>query len=142
MTRSIVAYLASALAFVSLDFMWLSTASPTIYQEEIGTLLLAQPKMVPAVLFYALYLVGVVVFVVRPALAKGELSAAATKGALFGVIAYATYDLTNLATLEGFTAKLALIDIVWGGLVTGVSAGVGYLVASRVGVRQAQTATA
>jgi uncharacterized membrane protein len=141
MTKSIVAYVATALAFMTLDFLWLTTASPTIYQHEIGQLLLAQPRMVPAVLFYALYMVGVVVFVVRPALAKGELSAAATKGALFGVIAYATYDLTNLATLEGFTDKLALIDMVWGGLVTGVSAGVGYLVASRIGARQPQAVT-
>ena len=112
--------------------MGLTLASPTIYRDEIGPLLLAQPKMGPAVLFYLIYLIGVVVFVVRPALEKGELRAATLPGALFGVVAYATYDLTNLATLEGFTTKLAVIDMVWGGLATGVAAGVGYLVASRV----------
>ena len=132
MTRSIVAYVATALAFVALDFLWLTLASPTIYQVEIGPLLLAEPKMVPAALFYLIYMAGVVVFVVLPAADKGQLRAATLKGALFGVVAYATYDLTNLATLEGFSAKLAVIDMVWGGLVTGVAAGVGYLAAVRV----------
>ena len=132
MTRTLLAIVATALAFIALDFVWLTLASPTIYRDEIGPLLLAQPKMGPAVLFYLIYLIGVVVFVVRPALEKGELRAATLPGALFGVVAYATYDLTNLATLEGFTTKLAVIDMVWGGLATGVAAGVGYLVASRV----------
>ena len=132
MTRTLLAIVATALAFIALDFVWLTLASPTIYRDEIGPLLLAQPKMGPAVLFYLIYLIGVVVFVVRPALEKGELRAATLPGALFGVVAYATSDLTNLATLEGFTTQLAVIDMVWGGLATGVAAGVGYLVASRV----------
>ena len=140
MTRILLAFAATALTFVALDFLWLTTASPTLYQDEIGPLLLAQPRLAPAVLFYLLYLVGVVVFVVRPALDKGELRAATLPGAFFGVVAYATYDLTNLATLEGFTTKLAVIDMIWGGLVTGVAAGMGYLAASRVRGSQAVAA--
>jgi len=132
MTRNLLAFAATALTFITLDFMWLTVASPTIYHDEIGGLLLAQPKLAPAILFYLIYLVGVVVFVVRPALEKGELRAATLPGALFGVVAYATYDLTNLATLEGFTTRLAVVDMIWGGLVTGVAAGVGYLAASRM----------
>jgi uncharacterized membrane protein len=115
-----------------LDFLWLTIASPTIYQDEIGGLLSAHPRLVPAVLFYLIYLVGVVVFVVLPAGEKGRLRDAAWRGALFGLVAYATYDLTNLATLEGFTTKLAIIDMAWGALVTGVSASVGQLAVSRV----------
>ena len=140
MTRNLLAFVATALTFVALDFLWLTVASPTIYQDEIGPLLLAQPKVAPAILFYLVYLIGVVVFVVRPALEKGELRAATLPGALFGVVAYATYDLTNLATLEGFTTKLAVVDMIWGGLVTGVAAGVGYLAASRVRGSQAVAA--
>ena len=132
MTRNLLAFVATALTFIALDFIWLTVASPTIYQQEIGPLLLEQPRIVPAVVFYFVYLIGVVVFVVRPAVEKGELRAATLPGALFGVVAYATYDLTNLATLEGFTTKLAVIDMIWGGLVTGVAAGMGYLAASRV----------
>ena len=140
MTRNLLAFVATALTFIALDFLWLTVASPTIYQDEIGPLLLAQPKVAPAILFYLVYLIGVVVFVVRPALEKGELRAATLPGALFGVVAYATYDLTNLATLEGFTTKLAVVDMIWGGLVTGVAAGVGYLAASRVRGSQAVAA--
>ena len=140
MIRNLLAFAATALTFIGMDAVWLTLASPTIYKGEIGPLLLAEPKIAPAVLFYLLYLVGVVFFVVRPALEKGGLRAAALPGAFFGVVAYATYDLTNLATLQGFTTKLAVIDMVWGGLVTGVASGVGYLAASRV--RGAQTVTA
>ena len=132
MKRWGVAYLATGLTFVALDYLWLTTASPRLYQNEIGLLLLAQPKLAPAVAFYLIYLVGVVAFVVIPAAEKGQLRAAALRGALFGVVAYATYDLTNLATLEGFTIRVAVIDMIWGALVTAVSAGAGYLAASRV----------
>ena len=132
MTRTLQALAATAMAFIALDFVWLTLASPTIYKTEIGPLLLAQPKIGPALVFYGLYLVGVVVFVVRPALDSGKLAAAILAGVFYGVVAYATYDLTNLATLAGFTTKLAVIDMVWGGLATGVASGVGYLVGSRV----------
>ena len=132
MKRSITAFLATAAMFIALDFLWLTTASPTIYQGEIGPLLSAHPRMVPAVLFYLIYLAGVVVFVVLPAGEKGRLRQAVLRGAFFGLVAYATYDLTNLATLAGFTTRLAIIDMGWGALVTGVSAGVGQLAVSRV----------
>jgi uncharacterized membrane protein len=135
MMRTIAAFGATAAMFIALDFCWLSTMSPTVYQDEIGPLLLAHPRMGAAVLFYLIYLVGVVVFVVNRALEQRSLRTAAVLGALFGVVAYATYDLTNLATLEGFTVRLAVIDMIWGAVVTASAASVGYLAASRVSVQ-------
>jgi uncharacterized membrane protein len=132
MMRTIAAFGATAAMFIALDFCWLSTMSPTVYQDEIGPLLLAHPRMGAAVLFYLIYLVGVVVFVVNRALEQRSLRTAAVLGALFGVVAYATYDLTNLATLDGFTTRLAVIDMIWGAVVTASAASVGYLAASRI----------
>jgi uncharacterized membrane protein len=82
--------------------------------------------LLPGVLFYALYVAGVAVFVIVPALDRGRWIRAAGLGALFGVVAYATYDLTNLATLNGFSQKLAVIDMLWGATITAASASAGY----------------
>jgi uncharacterized membrane protein len=133
MMRWISAYLATALAFVAMDFVWL-TQTNGLYQREIGPLLLAAPKLGPAVLFYLLYLLGLVIFVVGPALDQRRWSAATIKGALFGFIAYATYDLTNLATLKGFSARLTLIDLAWGLTISAVASTIGYFITRRLPV--------
>ena len=132
MTRNLLAFVATALTFIALDFIWLTVASPTIYQQEIGPLLLEQPRIVPAVVFYFVYLIGVVVFVVRPAVEKGELRAATLPGALFGVVAYATYDLTTAATLRMWSWRVTCADMAWGTLVTAVAAAVGCAVLIRL----------
>ena len=93
-----------------------------------GGLLLDKPNTPVAALFYALYVAGVLVFAVLPALDAGQWSRALLHGALFGFFAYATYDLTNLATLKGWTPSVALLDLAWGTVVTGVSATAGCLV--------------
>ena len=79
-----------------LDFVWLGFVAKKLYYGEMGKLLLEKPNMIPALLFYVIYVIGIVVFVVSPALAKGSLAYAAGYGALFGFVAYATYDLTSL----------------------------------------------
>jgi uncharacterized membrane protein len=98
--------------YLLIDAVWLSTAGPTLYATELKGMLLDNPNFVIAVAFYALYSLGVVMFVVRPA--GGDVIYALRMGALFGLVAYATYDMTNLATLKGFTTKIAIIDLVWG----------------------------
>ncbi len=130
--RALIAYVTTAVAFVAMDFVWL-TATNGLYRREIGPLLLAQPRLGAAILFYLLYLVGVVALVVLPALTARRWSAATAKGALFGVVAYGTYDLTNLATLKGFSATLTVIDLGWGLMVTSIAATVGYVVTRRFG---------
>ena len=112
-----------------LDVAWLSTAGPTIYKQQIGPLLLDKPAMGPAAAFYLLYGGGVVFFAVAPALRDGSWSTALLYGAVFGFMAYATYDLSNLATLRGYTTTIALVDLAWGTVLTGVSATVAYAVA-------------
>ena len=129
MTRIAIAYAATFIVFCALDFLWLGFVAKSYYQSQVGTLLLEKPNLPVAALFYVLYIVGVLIFAVLPALEVGQWSRALLHGALFGLFAYATYDLTNLATLKGWSAGLALLDLSWGAVVTGISATAGYLVA-------------
>ncbi|QQS21875.1 DUF2177 family protein [Candidatus Saccharibacteria bacterium] len=111
-----------------LDFVWLGYIAKRLYYSEMGNILLEKFNMVPALLFYVIYVIGVVVFVINPALAKGSLAYAAGYGALFGLVAYATYDLTSLAVVKGFSTKIVVIDMVWGMALTAVVASIAYLV--------------
>lgn len=124
--RNLAAYGAALLVFLGLDFAWLSLVARGLYVHEIGPLLLPQGRLAPAVGFYMLYVAGVVVFVVAPALERRSWTRAAGLGALFGLVAYSAYDLTNLATLKGFTATLAAVDLAWGAAVTAAAAAAGY----------------
>ena len=114
-----------------LDFLWLGFVAKNLYASELGKLLLEKPNMSAAIAFYIVYIIGVVVLVINPALATGSLWSALGYGALFGLVAYATYDLTNLATVNGFTLKVALIDMCWGAFLTAVTSGVTYFVISK-----------
>ena len=124
--RNLAAYGAALHVFLGLDFAWLSLVARGLYVHEIGPLLLPQGRLAPAVGFYMLYVAGVVVFVVAPALERRSWTRAAGLGALFGLVAYSAYDLTNLATLKGFTATLAAVDLAWGAAVTAAAAAAGY----------------
>jgi uncharacterized membrane protein len=128
----IAAYIAAAVSFLALDALWLGVVARSLYQREFGAMLLEKPNMVAAGAFYALYLVGIVVFAVKPALESGGWSRALLQGALFGLIAYATYDLTNLATLKGFPIRVVAPDLIWGAFVTAAAALAGYAAASRL----------
>lgn len=92
------------------------------YKPRMAGLLLERPRLDAAVLFYALYIAGVTVFAVQPALEAGGCLRAAALGALLGVIAYGTYDLTNLATLRDWSVTVTMVDLVWGGVATGAAA--------------------
>ena len=130
----IAAYAAAGAAFLILDMIWLGFAARGIYQAEIGPLL-REPFNIPAATaFYLLYLFGVVFFAIAPALESGGLVRAALTGAVFGLVAYGTYDLTNLATLNGYTTRIAIIDMIWGAFLTAGAAAAGYLAAARFAV--------
>ncbi len=106
-----------AIAFFLLliiDMIWLMWLGRGFYVEEIGGLLLEQPNLIAAFGFYALYIAGLVYLVIAPAAEADSVMKAVISGAVFGLVAYATYDLTNLAVMKGFTLKIALIDMVWG----------------------------
>ena len=131
--RTAVAYITTLIVFLALDFTWIGILAHPIYQHEIGGLLLKDFNALPAVIIYLLYIVGVVLFVVTPAMRDRQWQRAALMGAAFGLVAYATYDLTNLATMRGFTLKITLIDLAWGAFATAVASTVGYAVARRLG---------
>ena len=132
MTRYAIAYAATAVVFCGLDFLWLGFVAKGYYQSQVGALLLEKPNLAVAAVFYALYIVGVLIFAVLPALDAGSWQRALLYGALFGFFAYATYDLTNLATLKGWSTGMALLDLTWGAVVTGASATAGYLITRAV----------
>lgn len=131
MTKYIVAYLAAVGTLVVLDIIWLGYIASGIYKSEMGALL-ADPINVPAaVAFYALYLVGLVIFAVSPGLEAGSVAKAALMGGLFGFFCYATYDLTGLAVIRDFPFKLALIDMAWGTVLSATTAAVATAAALR-----------
>lgn len=119
--------------FFAMDFIWLSTAVPRLYQPALGVygekppfLLLPKPNVGVAAAFYLLYIVGIVALAVLPGVREGVVIGALWRGALFGLIAYATYDLTNLSTLANWPASITVIDMVWGTVLNSVVAVVGF----------------
>jgi uncharacterized membrane protein len=129
MTRWLAAYAATAFVMVAIDLVWLGYIARPLYQQGIGHLMAPQPNWVAAGVFYALFPVGLVVFAVMP---EGSYGRTALLAALFGLLAYATYDLTNLATLRGWPLGLSLLDMTWGSAVSAVAAVAGKWVLSRV----------
>ena len=123
----IISFIVAAVVMGVLDYVWLGYVGKKLYYREMGNLLLKKPNMLAALLFYVIYVVGTVVFVVVPALEKESLLYATGMGALFGLVAYATYDLTNLATMKGFSRKIVIIDLLWGALITMLTATGAYL---------------
>jgi uncharacterized membrane protein len=116
------AYIASLVIFLVFDGIWLSIMGNLVYRPTLGDILLTNLRIAPALVFYAAFPVGIVAFVVMPALKAGGAGTAATYGLLFGAIAYATYDLTNYATLRNWTLQLTIMDIVYGAIVTAATA--------------------
>jgi uncharacterized membrane protein len=117
-----IAYLAAAVVFLVLDAIWLTTMADRLYRPVLGHLMLERFALAPAALFYVIYLAGVVVFAVSPALASGRWLGALGHGALLGLMAYATYDLTNQATLKDWSWTVTIADLCWGTFVTAVAA--------------------
>jgi uncharacterized membrane protein len=129
--RYLVAYLGAGVVMGVLDALWLSLVGPRLYRPAIGELLAPKADMRPALVFYAIYVAGIVFLAVTPALREASAQRAATAGAVLGLVAYATYDLTNQATLRIWPVHLTLIDIAWGTCVTTAAALGGFWLASR-----------
>jgi uncharacterized membrane protein len=133
MLRLTFAYVGTLATLCILDLLWLGVAAKAFYQSQIGSLLLDRPQWGAAVLFYVLFAAGVVIFVVAPALDAGSWRRALLHGALFGFVAYAAYDLTNLATLKGWTIAVTIVDLLWGAVFTGLAATAGFALARLAG---------
>jgi uncharacterized membrane protein len=127
-------YGACTVALFAIDFIWLSIMNSRFYQPRLGGLLAEQPKLAVAAVFYLLYVIGVVALAVVPGIREGALVGALWRGALFGLLAYATYDLTNLATIQGWPWELAAVDMIWGTVLTGSVSVIGYFAGRLIGV--------
>jgi uncharacterized membrane protein len=126
MVRYVVAWLGAGLVLAGLDAVWLISTNASVYRPVLGSILSPTVRPIAAVLFYVLYLVGVVIFAVAPAIRSGHWRDATIMGALFGFFAYATYDLTNQATLIVWATKITLMDLSWGTFLTACGATAGY----------------
>jgi uncharacterized membrane protein len=130
MKSVILALVGSGVAMLALDAAWLSFMSTRFYRPQLGDLLAANFKIAPALAFYAIYLFGVTRFAVLPAVQEGRWEKAASDGAMLGFVAYATYDLTNLATLREWSWPVTIVDLIWGVLLTSLAAVAGYVSAA------------
>jgi uncharacterized membrane protein len=128
-----IAYIAVLVVMGVLDGAWLSFSVSRLYKPGIGHLMAEQPVAWAAVLFYLLYAAGVTYLITLPALATGGPGSAAVRGAVLGVIAYGTYDLTSLAIMRGWPVNVTIIDMVWGGILTGVSATLAVVITRKFG---------
>jgi uncharacterized membrane protein len=110
-------YLIALSIFLAIDALWLGVVAKKLYQKELGFLMSSNINWISASVFYLLFVLGLVVFVINPALKEEQWMTALLLGILFGVITYATYDLTNLATIEGWPINVTIIDIFWGAFI-------------------------
>ncbi len=124
MKRFVIAYLASGVVFIATDLLWLTLVMSKLFKAQMPQLILEQPKLLPAAVFYVLYPIGIAVFGVLPA---QDWVRAVAMSALFGLLAYVTYEMTNLATLKGWSAQIAIMDIAWGAALSGLAGLAGYL---------------
>ena len=125
--------IATVILFV-LDFIWLGTIATNFYRNQLGDMMLTDIKRGIAAAFYLTYTVGIVLFAVKPAIDSQNILMALGYGALFGFLAYGTYDFTNMATLKDWPVKMSIVDIAWGTFVTGFTAVSTYWIVQKVGL--------
>ena len=124
-------YLISIAVFFLIDMVWLGLIAKDLYASQLGHLMSPKVNWLAAFVFYAMFIAGLVFFVVEPAVAKGSLQYAVLAGAFFGLICYATYDLTNLATLKDWPVSITLIDLAWGTFLNGAVSGAAFMITSK-----------
>ena len=122
MKTFLISYITTTMIFLLIDIVWLSQAVPYFYQPNIGDLLREDPIILIAALFYLIYPIGVNILVVIPALEGRFIKKVFFNGFIFGFVAYGTYNLTNMATLTGWSIHVVLVDMLWGGILTASSA--------------------
>lgn len=119
-------YLVAVVVFFAIDLIWLGVIAKNLYQKHLGYLMRNPVNWTAAIIFYLIFVVGMVFFVINPALEKNSLSYAITVGALFGFITYATYDLTNLATVKDWPVVITVVDLIWGSTLSALTSGISF----------------
>lgn len=130
--KYIILYVLTFFSFLAVDMVWLLVIAKDFYAKQIGHLMAEKALLLPALIFYLLFVVGVLIFAVVPGYNAQSLSKTLMLSALFGLMTYATYDLTNLATLKDWPLKVTLIDIIWGMSISTVTGLAGYYIAKFV----------
>jgi uncharacterized membrane protein len=125
MKNYVLAYIATGLVFAALDAVWLSLTASRLYRPALQEIMADRVHMAPAVAFYLLYILGLIIFAGAPGLAAGRWSIALLRGALFGLFTYMTYDLTNQATLKIWSVSITVADMCWGTLASAIAAALG-----------------
>ncbi|HWD13221.1 MULTISPECIES: DUF2177 family protein [Pseudochrobactrum] len=128
--QAIIAYTTTAIVFFVVDFIWLSKMTSLFYRPRMANILMDQPNFTVAGLFYLVYVGGIIYFAVIPALNSNSWLTAVINGAILGLIAYGTYDMTNLATLKNWSLSVSIVDMVWGLLLTAMASSAGYFATS------------
>ena len=128
----ISATLISALIFLIIDVIWLSFSVKSFYRPNIGHLLLETPVMWAAILFYLIYVIGLAVVIIEPSLDYQNTQKFIIKAFMFGLVAYGTYNLTNMATIKGWSPNVVFVDMIWGGSLTAFSSYFGILLAKKI----------
>ena len=126
-----VGYLAALVAMVAADMAWFGIMAPRLYKPTLGDIMLSGFNLPPAIVFYLLYPIGLMIFAIAPALKSASIGTALLYGALFGFFTYATYDLTNQATLRNWTVPLTIVDVAWGTVLAAVASAVSFWVVTR-----------
>lgn len=120
-------YALTFLGFLVIDMLWLGVVARRFYKQHLGELLADPPNWIAAILFYLLFIVGMLVFAVLPGLEANSLKRALLLGAFFGFITYATYDLTNLATIKNWPVIVTIVDMTWGTVLALIVSGIGFM---------------
>ena len=125
-------YVVALVIFLAIDMVWLTLIAKSLYAQHLGYLMAPKAKLIVALIFYLLFVAGLQFFVLNPALAAGSWKTALFAGMFFGLITYATYDLTNLATVKDWPVLITVIDLAWGSFVSGMTALLSFLVIRKV----------
>jgi uncharacterized membrane protein len=127
-TKLIISYLLTFAVFLAIDMAWLGFIAKDLYRKHLGKFLSDEVNWIAAIVFYILFVIGIFIFAIMPAVEKNSLNSAILLGALFGFFTYATYDLTNLATLKNWPLNIVFIDILWGSVLTGIVSTAGFYI--------------
>ena len=124
-------FLVAFTTFLVVDGLWLTVVAKNFYAKHLGYLMAPKPNLTAVGIFYVIYIFTLVILILAPALQKGSLTTAIWTGALFGFCAYATYDLTNLATIKDWPLLITIVDLIWGTTLTATVSGISYWILSK-----------
>lgn len=127
-SKLLISYLLTTVVFFAIDMVWLGFIAKDLYRKHLGNFLSDKVNWTAAIIFYLLFITGIFYFSILPAIEKNSMAKAVISGALFGFFTYATYDLTNLATLKDWPLRIVFIDIIWGAILTGLVSTAGFFV--------------